>query len=59
MTLDYRTGRILEDILSTSKDSGPVVINKGNSRMQPFEIHKSIEKTNPGYKLKLKETRQI
>ena len=34
--------------------------NKGNSSIPLFEIHKSIEKkTNPGYKLKLRETHQI
>ena len=35
-------------------------VNKGNSSMPLFEIHKSIEKkTNPGYKLKLRETHRI
>ena len=36
------------------------IINKGNSSIPLFEIHKSIEKkTNPSYKLKLRETHQI
>ena len=31
-------------------------MNKGNSSIPLFKTHKSIEKTNPGYKLKLRET---
>ena len=35
-------------------------LNKGDSSIPLFEIHKSIEKkVNPGYKLKLRETHQI
>ena len=35
-------------------------VNKDNSSIALFEIHKSIEiKTNPGNKLKLRETHQI
>ena len=34
--------------------------DKGNSNKPLFAIHKSIEEnTNPGYKLKLRETHQI
>ena len=35
--------------------------NKGNSSIPLFEIHKSIgkKKTNPGFKLKLREIHQI
>lgn len=42
MLLDYRTGRILGNRLSTRWDSGPVVMNKRNIRLLLFKINKSI-----------------
>ena len=38
MLLGYWTGRIFGDRLSTSRDSGPVVINKGNSSIPLFKL---------------------
>ena len=47
-------------LLKRPNDTEIKTIDKGNSSIPLFEIHKSIEKkTNPGYKLKLRETYQI